>query len=201
MEQLRDQLAIQGFTFRAVDKGPEQFKLSIWNGRIDVAVFGGNGGAPIFKQGLSFDQKVMVEKLLTDIKTAAPGTKKAIVFQRWDESRKYVTDGTMVVGKDDKQVIYFEFQFSNNGNSKCLRFDARCAATVSMGVEPMADSSKSAVRIEAVLDWMKHYAPMAMLLSARKFQAGGNNNNRGGGNRGGAVVEDDSDFGGDSADF
>jgi len=204
-EAIRDQLAPQGFTFRAADKGPEQFKIGIWNGRVDIAVFGGNGGAPIFKQGLGTDQLVMFRKLLTTIKGDAPGTKKPMLFQRWDgDNRKYVTDGTMILGKDEKQVIYFEFQFNSGGGNKVLRFDARCANSVSLGVEPMADSARSGVRVEAILWWIDNYAPDAMLFSSRKFvpnQGGNRSNSGGGGGNSGGGSTDNTDFGGESADF
>ena len=205
MDAIRDQIATNGFTFRANDKGPEQAKLNIWNGRVDLAVFGGNGGAPIFKKALSYDGIVILRKRLKDIQSAQPGTRQPIVFQSWDtEAKKFNTDGTLIIGKDDKQVVFLEFQFSNNGNPKCIVFDAKCPTSVSTGIEPMSDSAKSAVRVEAMLMWLDSYIHNAMLLTARKYTPqGGNrsgggisnrNNNSGGG--GGS-----SEFGGDSADF
>jgi hypothetical protein len=174
------------FVFRSADKGPEQLHLNVWGGRLDLAVFSGQGGAPIFKKSMPFHGIILLSDFLKAALDSQPGSRQSMTFGHYDkDSKSRVTDGTLIVGKNDKQAIFAECQFMHNGNRKQLMFNLNINGDISMGVEPMSEAARSAVQVRAVILWLNTQAPEAMLLTNKKFEP----NQQGGGNRGGSRPE------------
>ncbi len=200
MEAFKE-MAPAGFQFNVIDRGPEMLKVGVFGGKMDMAVFAGKGGAPVWKHMLTFDQVVMFKRALEKVLASQAGFKHPLVVQQWNrDEKKFEVRGTIIIGKNDKQVVFIEIQFNANGNHKSLLFEMRAAASLSSGVDPMSDGDKSVVRANALLWWIDHYLPTAMLLSARKFkpQGGGGGYGGGGGGNSGGGGGGGGSYGGDS---
>jgi uncharacterized membrane protein YgcG len=173
-----------------VADGSEELNIGVFNGKLSLTIFSGQGAPPVWKQSLSLDATYLFKKLLRTVLASQPGTKKSFTFTRFDQNtKKSVLDSSLVVGKDDKQVFFLEAQFTANGSPRTLRFLLKSPAGVSTG-EDYNDAARSTNRLGVIIEYIDQYLPLAALFTARKaeFQGGGNRGGGGynkGGNQGG----------------
>lgn len=191
-------------TIKAKD-GKESLALSVYSGTVGLAVWGGQQGGPLFKHTLNPDKRSLVKHHLRKAKEAQPETKFPMIIQKWDaDNRKFIKEAVITIGKDEKQVVYIEISFKSGDSGKTLRFDLKMSGGVSLGDEPMADSTKSIFKVNALLEWFEEMVPVACVLTGKKGQFGGNKSGGGGYNNnrsnssGGASDFGSSNSGGDN---
>ena len=189
-EPIADQINPQSWSFKSVEKGPESLQLQIWGGKLSLCIF--SNKQVIYKQNLAQDAFILFKKAMQAIQTAQPGTRRNTVFSTWDdEQKKAFPSSTLVIGKDERMVNFFEIQFKDRGNAKSVRFDMLSSMMVSTGSEPMSAADRSTLRVESVIDYLNYMYPVASVITSRKFKrqggggGGGNNGGGGGGNFGG----------------
>ena len=183
-EPIADQVNPTSFSIKAVDKGPESLSLQIWGGKLGFNIFANK--QTIWKKNATPDIFILFKKSLVGILSAQPGSRRAITISDWDDNaKKPVPGSTMVIGKDDRNVIYIEIQFKDRGNAKSVKFDLLSSPMVSVGSEPMSPADRSSTRAEGLIDWLTYYYPAASVLTSRKFKRGGGGGNSGGGGGGG----------------
>ena len=193
---MSDDIVVPKLQIRAKD-GKETLNLDMWNGRVQLTVWGAQGGGgPLFKQSMTTDLTSVFKYQLNKIKEAQPETKLPIVISEWKmEEKKYLKKAVITIGKDERQVIYIDASFKRGDGGKTLRFELKIPNTVALGDEPMKDSTKSLFKVNAILEWFEDIVPLAAILTGKKQAfgnkggGGGYNNNKSSGNSG------DSDFG------
>jgi uncharacterized membrane protein YgcG len=189
----------------------ESLSISVFNGKVNMTIFpprdSGQKGI-IHKLSLTLDGFAALKKVMKKVAAGQPGNKTPMIFQKYNrDAKKYEHDSALIFGKDEKQVFFFEFQFTHNGNSKSIKFDMKCPNSMTVGADIMSDAEKSSIRMAALYIFLDDIAPTAMLLSGKKYNpngykksgGGGGGGNSGGGNSGGG--DGGSSFGGGDAAF
>lgn len=185
------------FQFNAVDRGPESMTFNVFNGRPGLSIFAGK--ARLFSQSFNLHSLCMLKKELKQVRDGQPGTTRTLIFQKWiPEEKKYNTQGSLIIGKDDKNVYYLELQFQNNGNHKSIRFNFRSPAGVVSSTDDSNPSISSAIALEAFIMWLTDFVPYLMNVTGKPFER----NSRGGGQSyGGGSSSNGNDYSGADADF
>ena len=178
--EIFDKMQTPRISQKAAD-GAEEFIISVWNGKLQIAVGNGSPGAPIWKQSFAGEGLSILVRTLKSVSQAQPGTKKSLIFQKYDpDQKKNVVDSTIVIGKDDKQLFFIEAQFRANGAPKSIRFTLKAGNTISTG-EDFNDQARSSARLAYIIDYLEKTVPTAMLLSGRKFEGAPGGQKSGGG--------------------
>lgn len=166
----------------------EQLLVGAYNGLASLTTFIGDGGT---RRPVKFPlSPVIIEELKSQLRKiidAAPGTRTALIKNNYDpESKKFEKGTVLIVGKDDKQMIYLDIQ--DKGMSTAMRFYLTATKVFQVGSEEMTDPQRSAMEtrafVEVVLDKMLPSAIIGsrdatrMAASAKQFK---NNKNKGGG--------------------
>lgn len=186
--------------FSAVDRGPERMSFNVFNGRLGYTIFSGNGASRLMSQSLSADALELLKSNLKEVQGGQAGTTRTLVCQKWlREEKKYVTDSTLIIGKDDKNVYYFEAQFNSVGSSKSIRFDFRASQAVTTSTDQVSPASLSATRMDAFLYWVNMQVPLLQVMTLRPYTGG--NNSQGGNASGGGSSTPANDYSGEDASF
>lgn len=188
------------FNLKAVDRGPESMVLNVFGGRVSYTIFAGQGGSRLMSQGFTLDALCMFKRDLKAVRDGQPGTTRTLVFQKWvPEEKKYKTDSSLIIGKDDKNVYYFETQFNSNGTHKSIRFNLRAAGTTTSTTDEPSPAISSAIRLEAIIAWLDDQVPFLIAATTRPF--GGNRNSNNNNNSGGGGSNSSNDYSGADASF
>lgn len=169
----------QSITFNSVDRGPERMVLNVYKGRPGFTIFSGNGNARLISKTFNLDALCMFKRDLKMVRDGQPGTTRTLIFQKWiPEEKKYNTDSSLIIGKDDKNVYYLEVQFQSNGNHKSIRFNMRAVNSVTSSTDESTPSISSSIRMDATICWVEDHVPFLMNATAEPYQR---NNAPGGG--------------------
>lgn len=158
--------------------GQEELTVGVFNGRLNLSIFSGTGKPPVWRQGLNADACTLFESVIKQVLSGQPGVKIPLIFQKYDkQTNKFNIDSTLVVGKDEKQLCYFEVQFTANNAPRTIRFIMKSSSGVSTGDSFNAVSS-SANRMKTILTYCERILPVVGFFTDKKqdFSA-----NKGGG--------------------
>lgn len=174
--------------------------FGLWNGGISVQVYDSqNMKNKMFRKSLSDEEIIMVQKLIAKIVSGAPETKASIQFTKYDpQSKQFKLDSIFEFGKDSKQV--YHITVSDVTKQQTFTFQLKARATMTMGNEPLNDANLSAVKVEALKNWITNaqiWAPATVIPFDPNKKGGG-----GGYHGGGSVpVQTTPDVGGDGIPF
>lgn len=150
-------------------------QIGVWGGNASLTVFSNKQIAAKF--ALHRDCITQMEDKLTEFLTAPPGAKVSIFFTKYDfDSKKSSNLGTMVIGKDDKQMFYFGVQAVGQPG---MKFVLKSPPSFDLA-DPMTDQAKSLLAARSVINKLHLDIPMAITLTMHKREAGAG---FGGGNR------------------
>lgn len=198
---LSDDIKPLQFYSKANDGG-ESLVISCFAGKVSINIGKPreSGGGFLYNNGLTLDGVHLLKKAMDIVKNGQPGGQQVLVFQKFEpEVKKFQLTSSIIFGKDEKQVYYFEVQFKDKeGNARTIRFNQSIAATVTLGGDGLSAPEKSTARVAALYHWLNNDAPTAMLLTAQKW-----NGNKGGGgyNKSASAAKPATEFSGDSAAF
>jgi hypothetical protein len=163
---------------------------------LSIGVFKGNASLVVFsnkslaaKFSLSRDLISAIRKKLISTVTAAPGTKVVLNFSKFDpDQKKWISTGALVIGKDDKSMVYFGVTAPN---TPAMKFPMKTAPSFDFS-EPLSDPDKSILKAETVIEQFTTDIPMALMLTSEKrapggFGGGGGGNRSSGGDSGGDI--------------
>jgi hypothetical protein len=169
------------------EKG-QTLALSAYNGTASFTTFmkDGNRNRPVkfpLTPSLIDRMKQELKKLLT----GAPGTRISFVRNTYDSTnKKYEKDVVLILGKDEKQIIYFDIQ--DKKMSQPARFYLQTPKAIQIGSDIMTDTDRSIMEtsgfINVVLGTILPTAIIASRDAARMKEASDKFMN-GGGNKGG----------------
>jgi hypothetical protein len=176
LTQINKEMNIPGFNFKA--KENEQLTINIFNGKLRFTVWAPQNSqvrGPLFAQSFTDVGNVMFKNMINDaLTTMTPDSRKSIVFSGWTKEKGSFPVASLILGKDEKQVFYFEIQFKHNDNNKVLKFPISCGATIQDSTE-FTPQRKSMLKLEAIKEWYTTILPVAVVLSSikTKFNNGG----------------------------
>ena len=107
----------------------------------------------------------MLKKTITNTINGQPGQKTSFDFIKWDpETKKQEPIGNLVVGKDDKGMIYFGVTAPSMPPTK---FTIKAPLGIDTS-EPMSDVDRSLLGAETLIEQLAHDIPMAILMTTQK---------------------------------
>lgn len=191
---------IQKFQMRAKD-GAESLTVTVFGGRLSLSVWPKDARKPTFKYSFTPDATTVLRRCLDQIRAAQPGTRLPFLIGEWKKGEngdrgKYEINSAIQVGKDDKQMYYFELQFTDEGNRQSIRFDLSMPGSIQLGDSPLSFPDRSDIRLETLINWIKEYVPAACLATAKPFTKKSYGGGSGGGSSSGGGG---SSFGGNSS--
>jgi len=189
------------FTLKAVDRGPESIAFNVFGGRVGFTVWAGGGGSRLLSQNFTLDSLCMFKRDLKAVRDGQPGITRTLVFQDWDKNeKKWKTASSLIIGKDDKNVYYFEVQFNANGTHKSIRFNLRASASVTSTTDETSPAIASAIRLEAMIVWIDDHVPFLINATIRPYRPNDNRNqSNSNSNSGGS--NSSNDYSGEDASF
>lgn len=112
----------------------------------------------------------MFKHKLEGVMKAAPGTKVNCVFSKYDnDTKKSSGIGNMIIGKDDKSIMYLGIQAPNHPNMKFLM---KTPLSFDLS-DPMSDADRSLVAAQTIVDQLTIDIPNAISATSFKRDAGG----------------------------
>lgn len=165
-----------------------RMSISIFKGKSYVNVFQSNNKQLSFP--LDKELKYHLCKTLDMVKKASPETRIPIVMTKFNpQIKKREPIVNIVVGKNEKQIMYLEFSCPNTQN---FIFAFKASKNIAVGSTPMGDAESTQIAVDIFINYLKSQLPMAEFLSTysdedtkgfRPRNNGGGGSYQGGGNR------------------
>jgi len=149
-------------SFKADNDPNLSLTLSVFMGSFVLCVF--MQGPPcrliVPRSGISW-----LKKTVTNTINGQPGQKTSFELGKWDhETKKKEPIGNLVIGMDDKGMIYF-------GVTAPSMPPTKFTIKAQLGIDstpPMSDVDRSLLGAELLIEQLAHDIPMAMLLTTQK---------------------------------
>lgn len=140
------------------------FSAGVYQGGMSAVVF--SNKQLVTKFALPLSCVVMVIEKLTNLLTAAPGGPKVnIIFNVYNNDlKKAEPKGNLVLGKDDKGLIYFGVQAPNHPP---MKFIPKTPMSFDLS-EPMSDIEKNHLMIRTIIKQLDLCFPVASMLTSFK---------------------------------
>lgn len=158
--------------------------FGLWNGKISIQVYNNQDMKnKLFRRNFDECEILLIEKLINKIMAGSPESKQSIQFQKYDfQSKQFKMEAVFEFGKDSKQV--YHVTVTDCVKQQSFTFVIKARATMTMGSEPLNDANLSALKVEALKDWIasaKICAPFTVQPIDPNKQRGGYGNRGGGG--------------------
>lgn len=137
--------------------------IGVYQGNASLVVFSNKQLAAKFSFPRSFITKLKLQMI--SLISAAPGTKVNFTFSKWDaDAKKSITIGNLIVGKDDKSILFFGVQVPNHPS---MKFPMKSQISFDLS-EPMSDPDRSVLAAQTIIDQLATDIPMALQLTSFK---------------------------------
>lgn len=144
---------VRPFTIENRQSG-EKLSFSIWRGGIQIAVYGKERGMPPFSTALTDVTYNMLRKVLKKVKESAPDTKIPFKKEKFDANTKqWALEWVISVQKDSKMC--YHFIITNCKNNANFDFLFKGVGGVSIGADPLSESGKSGIQLDALEQWLE----------------------------------------------
>jgi len=160
-------------------------QIGVWNGNATVTVFANRNQVarlPLNRFGL-----VDLARQLRKILVGKPGDKYSWNFTKWDnETKKSHAIGSLVIGRDEKALIFFGVQAPGHAG---MKFVLKTTMSVDSST-PMSDVDKSDLAAETIIQQLTIDIPQAMVNTM--FKRTDINGGRGGGSNSSGLTQADT---------
>ena len=179
------------YSLTAMGEKGSRLQLEVFRGRVGFAISQEN--KPMIKIGFQQSMISMICHALEKQLTAGPGAQPIkISLTKYDIQTKTSTDdGAVVIGRDDKNLIYIGVWKAGVGQDGKMKFPLRLPLSVDVSADIDA-VEQSVIAAKDFITVLNHEARTASVLSSwkRRMPAGGAGGGRfgGGGARGGGAA-------------
>jgi hypothetical protein len=139
--------------------------IGCYNGIPSITVFAKGIEGPAFRLPLNNALIMAIKTVLKKIIEGGPNVRTSIQKNRWDSNAKRMeSDGVLVFGKDEKNIIYIDVSGANLKTP--VRFNFMMPKSVSVGSDNMDDATRSRLDATAfVEEFLDKQLPIAIIMS------------------------------------